>query len=613
MFLKNNYKRANITRRAIVLSLLMTVPFVFIFSRLYFLQIISAKRYKRLSDNNSLSNKVVLPHRGKILDKTGQVIAFNERVFRLNIIPEQSENIDDVLERINKLIGLQDYEIKKIKQDIKESPKFYSIPIKDIISFKDAAIIEFNIPSLPGVYVDVGLERKYPFKDAGAHLLGYVSAVSKENLYKFTDPMFKVPGFKIGKRGLEEYFNPKLIGTSGIKQLEVNATGRSVKQIAEYKAKDGEDVSITLDYHIQNLVKTKLKDYAASFVLLNAKNGEVLAAVSNPSFDNNDFVNGINENKWKDLLEDHKRPLLNRALNGQYSPASTFKMIVALTALCEKEVTKDFKVTCTGQIKLGRRFFHCWKEHGHGTLDMKQAIASSCDIYFYELGKRLGIDKIAKYAKIFGLGESLDFELFNNKGIVPTTLWKRIRTKTKWQGGDDLVAAIGQGYLLATPLQLAVMAARLGTGKKVNPTIKNNQNLKFENLEIDKESLKTVQEGMDMVVNDYHYGTAFYHRSKKYRIWGKTGTAQVISKRVDTKKVKMEDIPYEERNNGLYVAFFDDKETPLALSIVLEHGGSGSKASGIANKLLEEIIPIVEEYKKNNSNKNTTNINVEQK
>lgn len=596
MFLQNNNKRAKITRRSIVLSLLMTLPFLVVFTRLYFLQIISAKRYKRLSDKNSLSNKIILPQRGKILDKTGQVIAFNERVFRLNIIPEQSKNTDDVLSKINALIGLSDTEISKIKKRIKDSPKFNAVAIKDVISFKQAAIIEFNIPSLPGVYVDVGLDRKYPFKDAGAHILGYVSAVTKENLYKYKDQMFKVPGFKIGKRDLEAFFNDKLIGKSGIKQLEVNATGRAVKQVAEFEAQDGEDVKITLDYRIQNLVKDKLKDYAGSLVLINAKNGEVVSAVSNPSFDNNEFVNGISEKKWNALLENPKRPLLNRSVTGQYSPASTFKMIVALAALCEKEVTKDFKVTCRGKTRLGRRDFHCWKKRGHGSLNMQQAIASSCDIYFYELGKRLGIDKIAKYAKIFGLGESLDFELFNNKGIVPTKLWKRIRTKTPWVGGDDLVASIGQGFLLATPLQMAVMAARLGTGKKVTPTLKADQNLKFENLDIDKEKLATVQKGMDMVVNDRRYGTAYWRRSRKYHLWGKTGTAQVISKRVDTKKIKLKDIPYKQRTNALYVAFFEHDKHPLALSLVLEHAGSGSKAAGIANKLLDEIIPLVENY-----------------
>jgi len=595
MFLHNNNKRAKITRRAIFLSLLLTVPFLAVFSRLYFLQIVSAKRYKRLSDKNSLSNKVILPHRGKILDRTGKIIAFNERVFRLNIIPEQTKDINAVLEKVNQLIGIADFEMLKIKKRIKESPSFYSVSIKDIITFKQAAIIEFNIPSLPGVYVDVGLERKYPFADIGSHLLGYVSSVSKENLYKYKDPMFKIPGFKIGKRGLEEYLNFRLIGKSGIKQLEVNATGRAVKKIAEYDAKDGEDTQITLDYEIQGLVKDKLKDYAGSLVLMNAKNGEVLSAVSNPSFDVNDFVNGINEKKWKALLENPKRPLLNRALNGQYSPASTFKMIVALAALAENEVDKDFKVTCHGKIKLGRRFFHCWKLKGHGAMNMQQAIASSCDIYFYELGKRLGIDKIAKYAKMFGLGESLDFELFNVKGIVPTKAWKRIRTKTRWQGGDDLVASIGQGYLLATPLQLAVMTARLGTGKKVVPTIRKNKNLKFKDLDISAKKLKIVQDGMDMVVNDQRYGTAFYRRSRKYRIWGKTGTAQVVSKRFD-KHTKLKDIPYEQRTNALYVAYFNNGDTPLALSLVLEHAGSGSKAAGIANKLLEQIIPIIEKH-----------------
>ena len=596
MFFKNNNKRAQITRRSILLSLIMTLPFFVVFSRLYFLQIISAQRYKRLSDKNSLSNKVVLPHRGKILDVTGKEIAFNERVFRLNIIPEQSKGkIDDVLKKIDKLIGLSVFEMDRIKKDIKTSPSFYSISIKDIISFKQAAIIEFNIPSLPGVYVDVGLERKYPFKDIGSHLLGYVSVVSKENLKDYQDPMFKVPGFKIGKNGIEGVFNNSLIGKSGMKQLEVNATGRAVKKVAEFDAVDGKDLSITLDYDIQGLVKDKLKDYAGSFVLLNAKNGEVISAVSNPSFDNNDFVNGIDEKTWKALLENPKRPLINRSLNGKYAPASTFKMIVALAALAEKEVTKDFKVTCHGKIKLGRRFFHCWKEKGHGTVDMKQAIASSCDIYFYELGKLLGIDRIAKYAKIFGLGESLPFELFNVKGTVPTRLWKRLRKKERWQKGDDLVASIGQGYLIATPLQLAVMTARLGTGKKVVPTIEAGKNTKFEELDIKKEHLETIQESMDMVVNDRRYGTAYWRRSRKHRVWGKTGTAQVISKRFH-KDIKITDIPYNHRTNALYVAYLDDAENPLALALVLEHAGSGSKAAGIANKLLDQIVPIVQEH-----------------
>ena len=599
MFLNSNNKRAAITRRAILLSLIMTVPFLAIVSRLYFLQIISASRYKRLSDKNSLSNKIILPQRGKILDRTGQIIAFNERVFRLNIIPEQSKNIDQVLGKVNTLIGLTDTEIIKIKKRIKESPKFYSIAIKDIITFKQAAIIDFNIPSLPGVYVDAGLERKYPFKDGGSHLLGYVSAVTKENQHEYKEQMFKVPGFKIGKRGLEEFFNDKLIGKSGIRQLEVNATGRAVKKVAEFKAKDGEDVQITLDYHIQNLVKTKLKDYAGSLVLMNAKNGEVLAAVSNPSFDNNDFVNGIDETSWKALLENPKRPLLNRALNGQYAPASTFKMVVGFAALAEGATDQDFTVKCTGKMKLGNRYFHCWKKHGHGTVNLEQSIASSCDIYFYQMGEKLGIDTISKYARMFGLGESVPFELFNVKGIMPTRLWKRIRTKTAWQKGEDLIAAIGQGYLLSTPLQLAVMSARLGSGKKVEPTITLGQNRSFEDLDIDKDKLAIIQNGMDMVVNDRRYGTAYWRRSRKYRIWGKTGTAQVVSKRFDKDEINFKDIPYEQRTNALYVAYFDHPEHPLALSLVLEHAGSGSKTAGIANKLLDQIIPIVEEYSEN--------------
>lgn len=599
MFLHNNNKRTNITRRSILLSLITTVPFFAVFFRLYFLQIISGSRYKRLSDKNSLSSKVILPHRGKILDVTGKEIAFNERVFRLNIIPEQTKgtSIDEVLNRINKLIGLTSFEMDRIKKDIKSSHSFNSVPIKDIISFEQAAVIDFNIPSLPGVYVDIGLDRKYPFKEIGSHLIGYVSAVSREDIRKYQNHekrMLKVPGFKIGKNGLEFKFNDTLIGTPGMRQLEVNAMGRSVRTVAEYKSTDGEDLSISLDYDIQTLVKEKLKDYVGSFVLLNAKNGEVISSISNPSFDYNDFVNGISETKWRSLTDDPKRPLINRSLSGKYAPASTFKMIVALAALAENEVDDKFTVKCTGKTKLGRRYFHCWEERGHGTVNMRQAIASSCDIYFYEMGKKLGIDKITKYAKMFGLGEVLDFELPNAEGIMPTTFWARKRNQ-RWQKGEDLIASIGQGYLLATPLQLAVMAARLGTGKRVSPTIQAGKNTKFDDLDIDKKDLKIVQEGMDMVVNDQRYGTAFYRRSRKYRIWGKTGTAQVVSKRFH-KSIKLKDIPYNQRTNALYVAYLNDEENPLALSLVLEHAGSGSKAAGIANKLLEEIIPIVEQH-----------------
>ncbi|MCP4355823.1 MAG: penicillin-binding protein 2 [Proteobacteria bacterium] len=590
-------KRVSITRRAVLLSMFVTLPFLVIFSRLYFLQVISANRYRRLSDKNSISNKIVLPGRGRILDRLGRVIAFNKRVFKLNIIPEQTKNLDGVLGKINKLIGLTDYEIRKVKERIKDNPKFYSIPVKEYISFKEATLVEFNVPSLSGVYVEVGLERYYPYHDVGSHLLGYVAEISKESLSKYRDAMFKVPGFKIGKRGIEEFFNKFLIGKSGLDQLEVNATGRSVKQIAEFASKDGKDVNISLDYKIQELVKDKLTDHVGSLILMNAKTGEVLAAVSNPSFDNNDFVFGIQEDDWNKLLENPKRPLLNRALNGQYAPASTFKIVVATAALMEGVIDEDFKVTCHEKTKFGRRWFHCWKKGGHGTLNLPQAIAASCDIYFYELGKKLGVDNIAKYAKMFGLGDSLDFELFNSKGIVPTKLWKRIRTKTPWQGGDDLVTAIGQGYLLASPLQLATMTARVGTGKLVEPTLKLGGKREFKDLDIKPEVLKVVQKGMDMVVNDMHYGTAFYKRSRKFRIWGKTGTAQVISKRFD-KDTKIEDIPYEHRNNALYVGFYDHEKHPLAISLVLEHAGSGGKAAAIANRLLEKIVPLVEEYDK---------------
>ncbi len=571
-------KQQMLTRRGIIFSAAMTIPFGALLSRLYVLQVVAGQEYRRLSDKNRISLRLTFPQRGHIYDQDGKILADNFKAFRLVIVPERAQDTKEVLTRVATLIDLplsaQESAIKKVAK----LPGFTAVPVKDFLTFPEVARLQVNLPDLPGVDVDEIQARKYPNNDLAAHLLGYMGPITKKQLEKSTDPLLKQPDFRIGRKGAESFFDDKLRGHAGSDHIEVNARGREVRIISQIPAKSGEDLHLSLVTSIQKAAAEKLGSKRGAVVVMDVENGAVLALTSTPSFNPNDFVYGLNNANWSKLLDNPDKPLLNRCCQGLYAPGSTFKMLVALAGLEEGLITPKESFDCTGKMAFGGRDFHCWEEDGHGDTNMHNAIAKSCDIYFYELGLRLGVDKMKHYANLFGLGEKTGVFLPESKGVIPSREWKRHALGKRWQKGENLITAIGQGFVLTTPIQLAVMSARLATGKKVIPTLTMpTSQPQFEDMPFKEGNLKIIQDAMSAVVNK-SYGTAYGSRLSRTEIAGKTGTSQVVSRRHD-KDTLLADILEQERTNALFVGYAPAVKPRFAVCVMLENAGSGSKAA----------------------------------
>jgi penicillin-binding protein 2 len=599
---RDNERHKQFSRRAALLAGGQAVLISALVGRMYFLQVIESKRYKTLADENRVNFRLLAPLRGRIVDRFGVPIADNQQNYRVLLIPERTDNIEITLLRLGSLIPISKNEKKHIMREVHRKRSFVPVTLRENLSWEDVARIEVNTPDLPGIIIDVGQSRFYPYALETAHVLGYVAAVSEGEATG--DPLLELPGFRIGKSGVEKVYDLALRGTSGSSQVEVNAFGRVIRELERNEGQPGTRLQLTIDTELQKLASEKLRSESGSVVVMDIHSGDVLAMVSTPGYDPNAFNKGLSAAEWNALISNDRSPLINKTIGGHYAPGSTFKMVVALAALEKGVISSESEVFCSGETKLGNATFHCWKRGGHGITKLKKGISQSCDVYFYEIAKRTGIERIAEMARRFGLGTRLGLDLPGEKpGLIPSNEWKKVVTGTPWQQGETLLAGIGQGYVLTTPLQLAVMTARLvNGGVAVTPRLTHDiiplngvvRRNKEENKDIGliPAHLALVREAMNTAVN-VPGGTAFRSRIKKpeFRMGGKTGTAQVrrISKlERETRVLKNSELPWKVRDHALFVGFAPVDSPRYAISVVVEHGGGGSKvAAPIARDVLE--------------------------
>ena len=595
----NAEKNQILSRRVVFIILINILAFIVIIGRLYYLQVVQADKYRTMSDENRISTRFLTPPRGIIFDRSGKIIAKNEQNFQALLIPEQTPDIETTLNTFKRIIPLSEDEETRIRKDVKSKNRFIPIKLKDNLEWEEVSEILLNAPDLPGVEINEGLSRSYPYADLYAHVLGYVGPVSEKD--KKDNPLYMVPGFKIGKSGLEKFYDYKLQGKSGTVKLEVNAYGRVMKEIERQTGIEGDPLTLTVDTRLQKAATEAFGSNSGAAVVLDVKSGEILAMVSVPSFDPNLFTNGISYKHWNELQSNERNPLVNKAVAGQYSPGSTFKIVVALAALEADVINQNTRYFCNGAMKVGTSRFHCWKHVGHGSLNVVEALKYSCDIFFYETALRLGIDKIHDMALTLGLGAPLNVGLDEKSGLIPSKAWKKSRYDTAWTQGDSANSGIGQGYILVTPLQLATMLARVvNGGYEVKPTFikspKNSKN-KFKRLNISTRNLELVKQGMFEVVNGVG-GTA--GRAKfnldGARMGGKTGTTQVrrISMRERrTGIISDSNLPWKLRNHAWFMGYAPADNPRYAVAVIVEHGSSGSGvAAPIAGKILQEAIKL---------------------
>ncbi len=591
-------QRKQFTRRALLLAGGQVVVVSGLIGRLYYLQVVEADTYRMLADENRINMRLLPPLRGRITDRFGEGLAVNRQTYQLALVSEQTDSVAETLERIAALIELSESDVRWVLKETSRRSDFVPVTVRTGLSWSEVTRIEVNLPELPGVLIEEGQSRFYPYGELAAHITGYVGAVSEAELVE-ADPLLELPGFRTGKNGVEKIFEASLRGSAGTRQVEVNAFGRMIREIARQEAATGEDLTLTIDMGLQAFAARNLGEESGSVVVMDLLNGDVLALVSSPGFDPNAFNQGLSSEAWQTLLNDPKAPLINKAISGQYPPGSTFKMIVALTALEHGLVTPEDTVYCPGHYTLGNHRFHCWRKWGHGHVGMVEAIKQSCDVYFYDVAHKVGVDRISEMAQRFGFGEVSDVELTGERsGLVPTKAWKEAVHGEPWQGGETLNVGIGQSYMLATPMQLAVMAVRIGNGASmVAPRIARSPGdlavPLFETLDIDPDMLAVVREGMTAAVNDPEGGTAYRARIEEegMEMAGKTGTAQV--RRITTADREanrdLEDIPWDERDHALFVAYAPLHAPRYACAVVIEHGGGGSTAAApVARDVLRE-------------------------
>ena len=559
--------------------------------RLFYLQVNESDKYSALAEQNRINTVLLAPERGLILDRNGRELASSRENFRVVIVPEQAGDVPQALRRLNRFVRLSDATLKRVLESARRLPNFVSIPVVENLSWEQFAEINLRAPELPGIHCEVGRLRHYPHADALAHVVGYVAPVRPKDIENDTDSLLRIPEFRIGRSGIENRFDGYLRGVAGSSRVEVNAAGRVVRELERHEGQSGTEVELSLDLPTQLRLNELLKNESAAGIVMDVHNGDILAMASTPSYDPNHFSTGISVEKWKALMKDPSTPFLHKAIEGQYAPGSTFKLVVALAALESGVADADEVYSCSGKYSFGRRTFHCWKRQGHGRLNMLGAIMHSCDVYFYNLAQRVPIEAIAAMARRMGLGEKFDIDLPGGKaGIVPSPQWKRETLGENWYGGENLITAVGQGYLLTTPLQLAVMTSRIANGgMAVFPRLvkrvggERAKHASAPPMGLSASSLKFVQDAM-YAVSNHQGGTAYGSRitDPLIQLAGKTGTTQVRNISVQERRsgvLKNEQLERKLRDHALFVAYAPSDSPRYAVSIVVEHGGSGSKAA----------------------------------
>jgi len=628
-------KIQTINRRMFIIGAAKIIVFTGIIARLFSLQITENKKYLTLSDKNRLREWRLPPVRGEFLDYFGNVIAGNVKVYQLHVIPEEVEDFKYLMIRLKKILNISDSKLKKIIKQKNNQKSWETLIISNNLTWEQFTKINYFLHDLVGAKPVLSVSRNYPFSENYTHVLGYVSEASEKDI--LNNEVIKnkhVPGLKVGKTGLEKTFENELIGTNGVERYEVNAYGKRINQLEHTDGLNGKTIKLTIDTEIQKLCNEVLKNKAGSISAMDIYTGEIVAMQSSPSFDPNLFLFGINQDDWQLIRNNPLKPLTNKTLSGLYSPGSTFKPMVALSALENGIIDENFNVNCTGKTEMYGQTYHCWKKKGHGVVNLKSAMKQSCDTYFYEIARKLGVDRLKETSVKFGLGEKVLNETFNNekKGLIPDTKWKKNNLGKGWVIGETLITGIGQGYTQTTPLQLCQMTAQLANGGfKIYPKIIVKENSKtaedikvimnenhkklnikdsglqeatkllglknkieHEPLFKDSKNINLIREAMFASTNEVR-GTSYSSRIEdpKYQFAGKTGTSQVkrITKLDRELDLKTFEIPYDERDHALYIAFGPYKNPRYAISIVIEHGGSGSSAAApIAKKLFKLIV-----------------------
>jgi penicillin-binding protein 2 len=600
--MRRETKRAGVfTRRALLVGGVQLGALGLLGAKLYQVQVVDGARYKTLSDSNRISARMIAPPRGRLLDRFGTIMAGNKLNWRALLVSEQTDNLGATLDAFNRIVPLADHERAHIEREVHRHRRFIPVTVREFLSWDEMAAIEVNAPDLPGILIDVGASREYPFGPKLAHVVGYVAPPNEADVAD--DPMLALPGIRVGRAGMEKYDEPHLRGRAGAVQLEVNAVGRVIRELDRQEGTQGEDVELTIDTDLQQSVIQHLGDESASCVVLDARNGEVLAMATNPSFDPSLFDSGISQAQWVQWTNDRKAPLINKAAAGLYSPGSTFKMVVALAALEAKTINFNDSIYCPGYLDYGDRRFHCWKDGGHGSLNLHGGLMHSCDVFFFETARRTGIDRIAAMANRFGLGTKLEIELPGTRtGLMPTREWSMAQGRP-WNIGDTIVCGIGQGYLQLTPLSLATMAARIASGRAIQPHLTRaidnvlqpgTTAAEWPSLGLPQPNLKAVRDGMYAVVNEPG-GTAPLARLPlpNVQMAGKTGSVQVrnVSREQREHGYKSDNLPWEFRPHALFVAYAPYDAPVYALALVVEHGNAGAQAAApIARDIMVDVL-----------------------
>ncbi|MBK5927220.1 penicillin-binding protein 2 [Rhodobaculum claviforme] len=581
-----------VTRRALLLGSMMGAGMLMLAGRMRQIQVAEADQFRLLAEENRINIRLIPPVRGLIHDRTGAVVAGNEQNYRVVIVREDAGDVEEVLGRLARLIELPDEVVERTLREVRRHRPFVPVTIAERLSWDQIARIAANAPALPGVTPEVGLSRHYPLAGGLAHVVGYVGAVSERDIaeQEVPDPVLQLPGFQIGRIGVERHMEHALRGSAGTRRIEVNAVGRVMRELDRREGTAGRNVQLTIDHRLQAFVQARVAGESAAVIVMDVRSGDLLSIASSPSYDPNLFAHGISVPDFRALLDDPYRPLVDKTVQGVYPPGSTFKMAVALAALEAGVTVPEERVFCPGHVDISGRRFHCWKRGGHGRVGLVSAISESCDVYFYEMGQRLGIERINAMSERLGMGVRHALPMSSvAAGLNPTREWKRDRRGEAWQVGDTINASIGQGFVLSSPLQLAVMTARLATGRAVAPRLvraiggREEPPAETPALGLDARALAVVRQGMSEVVN-HRRGTAWSSRvvESSARLAGKTGTSQVFSITAAERAAgvrRQQDLPWNRRNHALFVGYGPEEAPAYAVVVVIEHGGGGSSAA----------------------------------
>ncbi len=601
---KHEHRHAGLfTRRAVLLAGAQIGAFGLLAAKLYQVQVVEGARYATMAESNRVSARLIAPPRGRLLDRTGVAVAGNRLNWRALVIAEQADDLGVTLDSFARIVPLPDRDRARIERDLRRRRRFIPVTVREFLSWEEMARLEVNAPDLPGILIDVGTTRLYPFGAGLAHVVGYVAPPNDADVAD--NPTLALPGIRIGRAGVEKFHDLPLRGEAGAVKLEVNAVGRVIREMDRQEGAPGRDITLTIDSDLQAQLVARLGEQSASAVVMDCRNGEVLAMATNPSFDPSLFNAGVSQAQWIAWTGNRLAPLIDKASAGLYAPGSTFKMVVALAGIEAGAITPHDRIECPGFLDLGNARFHCWKKGGHGLLDLHGGLKNSCDVFFYETARRTGIDNIAAMAKRFGLGVPLDIELPGARaGLVPTRAWRMAQGKA-WNLGDTLVHGIGQGFLQLTPLALATMASRIATERQVQPHLTRAIGGELQHgsiaadwpgMGIPEHELHAVREGMYAVVNEPG-GTAPLGRLALPGIVlaGKTGSTQVrrVSREQREHGFKSESLPWEYRPHALFVAFAPYDAPRYALSVVIEHGNAGAQAAApLARDIMTDALTI---------------------